>query len=252
MNNNNILFPVKVPYSTAPDIVKLKDDFTLSPISDRIRANKLNELNEFSSDLFNEIRNDNLIDCLKVINTKYNLPASTTVLDLAMNVEEDIAILSSGKVIAICFCFPSGFIPSHVVGKSFFEIHQPIPDSDLLLKMSDKLTSMMADSSRGCYRRFVWTITSNPTMSQHPSLKNKVIPKSIDDLYFRTESQTTIPLGDNVHMLFSVKVEMNPLNGIWEDHEKRNTLLSSIDSMSDAMLEYKNLKSIKSILNNSK
>ena len=252
MNNNNILFPVKVPYSTAPDIVKLKDDFTLTPISDRIRANKLNELNEFSSDLFNEIRNDNLIDCLKVINTKYNLPASSTILDLAMNVEEDIAILSSGKVIAICFCSPSGFIPSHVVGKSFFEIHQPIPDSDLLLKMSDKLTSMMADSSRGCYRRFVWTITSNPTMSQHPSLKNKVIPKSIDDLYFRTESQTTIPLGDNVHMLFSVKVEMNPLNGIWEDHEKRNTLLSSIDSMSDAMLEYKNLKSIKSILNNSK
>ena len=53
-------------------------------------------------------------------------------------------------------------------------------------------------------------------------------------------------------MLFSVKVEMNPLNGIWEDHEKRNTLIDSIDSMSDAMLEYKNLKAIKSILNNSK
>ena len=252
MKNNNILFPVKVPYSTAPDIVKLKDDFKLTPISDRIRANKLKELDAFSSDLFNEIQSDNLIDCLNVINAKYNLPASTTVLDLAMNVEEDIAILSSGKVIAICFCFPSGFIPSHVVGKSFFEIHQPIPDSDLLLKMSDKLTSMMADSSRGCYRRFVWTITSNPSMSQHPSLKNKVIPNSINDLYFRTESQTTIPLGDNVNMLFSVKVEMNPLNGIWEDYEKRSALISSIDSMSDAMLEYKNLKAIKSILNNSK
>jgi hypothetical protein len=252
MKNNNILFPVKVPYSTAPDIVKLKDDFKLTPISDRIRANKLKELDAFSSDLFNEIQSDNLIDCLNVINAKYNLPASTTVLDLAMNVEEDIAILSSGKVIAICFCFPSGFIPSHVVGKSFFEIHQPIPDSDLLLKMSDKLTSMMADNSRGCYRRFVWTITSNPSMSQHPSLKNKVIPNSINDLYFRTESQTTIPLGDNVNMLFSVKVEMNPLNGIWEDHEKRSALISSIDSMSDAMLEYKNLKAIKSILNNSK
>ena len=252
MNNNNILFPVKVPYSTAPDIVKFKDDFKLTPISDRIRANKLKELEEFSSDLFNEIRNYNLIDCLKVINTKYNLPASTTILDLAMNVEEDIAILSSGKVIAICFCSPSGFIPSNVVGKSFFEIHQPIPDSDLLLKMSDKLTSMMADSSRGCYRRFVWTITSNPSMSQHPSLKNKVIPESVDDLYFRTETQTTIPLGDNVHMLFSVKVEMNPLNRIWGNHEKRNTLIDSIHSMSDAMLEYKNLKKIKSILNNSK
>jgi hypothetical protein len=89
-------------------------------------------------------------------------------------------------------------------------------------------------------------------MSQHPSFKDKVIPESIDDLYFRTESQTTIPLGDNVHMLFSVKVEMNPLNSVWEDYEKRNVLIDSIDSMSDAMLEYKNLKAIKSILNNSK
>jgi hypothetical protein len=53
-------------------------------------------------------------------------------------------------------------------------------------------------------------------------------------------------------MLFSVKVEMNPLNSVWEDYEKRNVLIDSIDSMSDAMLEYKNLKAIKSILNNSK
>jgi hypothetical protein len=252
MNNNSILFPVKVPYSTAPDIVKLKEEFRLTPISDHMRANKLKALDEFSSDLFNEIKSDDLSDCLNVINAKYNLPASITILDLAMSVEEDIAILNSGKVIAICFCSPSGFIPAHVVGKSFFEIHQPIPDSDLLLKMSDKLTSMIADSSRGCYRRFVWTITANPSMSQHPSLKNKVIPESIDDLYFRTESQTTIPLGDNVHMLFSVKVEMNPLNSVWEDYEKRNILIDSIDSMSDSMLEYKNLKAIKSILNNSK
>ncbi len=252
MINNNILFPVKVPYSTAPDIVKLKDDFTLTPISDRIRANKLKEIDEFSSDLFNEIQSDNLLDCLNVINAKYNLPDSTTILDLAMNVEEDIAILKSGKVIAICFCSPSGFIPAQIVGKSFHEIHQPVPDSDLLLKMSDKLTSMMSDSSRGSYRRYVWTITSNPSMSQHPSLKNKIIPESIDDLYFRSESQTTIPIGDNVHMLFAVKVEMNPLSSIWEDCEKRNLLINSIDSMSDAMLDYKNLKLIKSILNNSK
>jgi hypothetical protein len=252
MINKNILFPVKVPYSTAPDIVKLKEGFVLTPISEHIRAYKLNQCEVFPDDLFRELKSEELLDCISLINTNYGLTASNSIQDLAMNVEEDIAILSSGKVIAICFCSPSGFIPSHIVGKSFFEIHQPIPDSDLLLKMSDKLTSMMSDNSRGSYRRFVWTITSNPSMSQHPSLKNKIIPESIDDLYFRTESQTTIPIGDNIHMLFAVKVEMNPLSSIWEDHEKRNLLINSIDSMSDAMLDYKNLKSIKSILNNSK
>jgi hypothetical protein len=53
-------------------------------------------------------------------------------------------------------------------------------------------------------------------------------------------------------MLFAIKVEMSPLNVIWEDVEMKKTLLESIDSMSEAMLEYKNLKAIKSILNNSK
>ncbi len=250
--NYNILFPVKVPYSTAPDIVKLKEDFSLTPISEHTRAYKMNECSVFPNDLFYEIKSDELQNCISIINSKYNLPFSTAIRDLAMNVEEDIAVLAHGKVVAICFCSPSGFIPSEIIGKSFFEIHKPIPDSNLLLKMSDKLTSMMADTSRGCYRRFVWTITSNPSLSQHPSLKNKCIPNGIDDLYFRTESQTTIPIGDNVHMLFTVKVEMNPLTSVWNDTEKRNVIISSIDSMSDAMLEYKNLKTIKSILNNSK
>jgi hypothetical protein len=52
-------------------------------------------------------------------------------------------------------------------------------------------------------------------------------------------------------MLFAIKIDMSPLNVIWEDVEMKKILLESIDSMSDAMLVYKNLQSIKSILNNS-
>jgi hypothetical protein len=80
-------------------------------------------------------------------------------------------------------------------------------------------------------------------------LKDKYAPKVIDDLYFRTEVQTTVPLGDNIHALFSVKVSMIPLKEIWNDNEKKDIILASIDSMTDAMLEYKNLKTVKSILN---
>ena len=214
MSDNNILFPVKVPYSTAPDIVKLKEDFSLTPISDKMHDYKLQECSVFNDDLFAEIKSDELQNCISIINSKYNLPFTSTIRDLAMNVEEDIAILALDKVQAICFCSPSGFVPSKIIGKSFFEIHKP-------------------------------------SLSQHPSLKNKFVPISVDDLYFRTESQTTIPLGDNVHMLFTVKVEMNPLSSIWKDSERRDVLMNSIDSMSDAMLEYKNLKAIKSILINS-
>ena len=249
MQADQIIFPVKVPYSTAPDIIKLKDDFSLTPISDVTVEYKHKQLEVFSSDLADEIISDELFRCLNTITSKYNLPAVSTIRDLALKVEEDIAVLYLGKVLAICFCSPSGFIPSLIVGKSFFEIHQPIPDSDLLLKMSDKMGTLLSDSTKGSYRRHLWTITANPSNNQHPSLKDKYAPKVIDDLYFRTEVQTTVPLGDNIHALFSVKVSMTPLKEIWNDHEKKNTILASIDSMSDAMLEYKNLKTIKSILN---
>jgi hypothetical protein len=247
-SQEDFIFPVKVPYSTAPDIVKLKDEFNLTSISNEVLEFKLEELNKFQDDLAKEISSDELSHSLKIICEKFNLPDAKTIKDLAKYIQDDLAILSLGKVIAICFCAPSGFIPSKVVGKSFFEIHQPIPDSELLLKMSDRLSSMLSDISRGPYRRYIWTITANPSMSQHPSMKDKFHPKSISDLYFRTETQTTVPLGDNIHMLFSVKVEMTPLKDIWMDSVKKNTILESIATMSESMLEYKNLRTIKSIL----
>jgi hypothetical protein len=250
-SREDFVFSVKVPYSTAPDIVKLKEDYRLTPISEEMLAFKLEELTKFPNDVTKEIVSEELSRSLEIICQRNNLPNAKTILDLAKSVQEDIAILSLGKVIAICFCAPSGFIPSNVVGKTFFEIHQPIPDSEILLKMSDKLSSMLSDTIRGPYRRHIWTITANPSRSQHPSMKDNFNPKSISDLYFRTETQTTIPLDDNVHMLFAIKVDMSPLNVIWEDFEMKKTLLESIDSMSEAMLVYKNLQSIKSILNNS-
>ena len=252
MNTTNILFPVKVPYSTAPDILKLKEDFSITPITEAAHAYKLNQQAIFPNDLFGELQSDELRNCIEEVAKKYNLPKSNSILDLAMLMEEDFAILALGKVVAICFCSPSGFIPSNILGKSFFEIHQPIPDAELLLKMSDKMGAVLSDNTRGPYRRYVWSITANPSGNQHPSLKNNFHPTSIDELFFRTEVQTTVPLGDHVHALFFIKVNMIPLALVWKEDSMRKDVLDSIDSMSDAMLDYKNLKAIKSILNNSK
>jgi hypothetical protein len=73
-------------------------------------------------------------------------------------------------------------------------------------------------------------------------------PQSLDDLYFRTETQTTIGLPDAL-CLFLVKVEMHPLKRVWEEKEKREILLASINSMTDETLSYKNLHQIKNLLN---
>ncbi|MFM7015137.1 MAG: heme-dependent oxidative N-demethylase subunit alpha family protein [Bacteroidota bacterium] len=250
MNKSAFLFPVKVPFSTAPDIIKWKEPFQLLPITPEASQFKSEQISLFGADLFGEINDNNIDTCLKNICLQFQLPFVQSIQELGQIVQEDIAILSLGKVIAICFCSPSGFVPTHLLGKSFFEIHQPVPDAALLLKMSEKVGALLSDTSRGPYRRYVWTITANPSGNQHPSLKNNFIPDSIADLYFRTEVQTTVPLGDEIHALFAVKVSMTPLSNIWSDIVMRNTLIESLRSMSDEMIIYKNLNRIKNILEN--
>ena len=118
--------------------------------------------------------------------------------------------------------------------------------------MSDKLSAVLSDVARGPHRRYVWTLTANPSRNQHPSLRSNYNPKTIHDLFFRTEVQTTVPLGDNVHALFAVDVKMTALADLWDDTSKKNAILESIQSMSNNMLHYKNLNDIKLIIEKAK
>jgi hypothetical protein len=97
------------------------------------------------------------------------------------------------------------------------------------------------------FRRHVWTVTSLPGLSQHPGYQRPVA-SGIDDLYFRTETQTTVGMAGDT-CLFFVKVDMHPLALVWEDKSKRDLLLKSINSMTASTLEYKNLHAAKAILN---
>jgi hypothetical protein len=42
---------------------------------------------------------------------------------------------------------------------------------------------------------------------------------------------------------------MHPLQQVWDDPEKRTLIVDSIHSMSEAVLDYKNLRIIKEIIN---
>ena len=97
------------------------------------------------------------------------------------------------------------------------------------------------------FRRHVWTLTSLPSLSQLPSY-SRPVPQSINDLYFRTETQTTVGIDGEI-CLFFVKVDMHPLQQLWDDAVKRQMIVESFNSMSDAVLTYKNLHLIKEIVN---
>lgn len=238
-----MVFPVKVPYSVAADITKYAGEvFNLSPDPLYLKQKGI-ELGRFCHDVTAvDQEAHRLVELLAAYTGKEK---TNDIKELALQLEEDLAILQDGILRAICFCFPSGFVPAAKLGLGFFDMHLPVGDGKKLRESSDKVTTLISKEG-ACFRRFVWTITPLPGLSQHPDLVRPV-PSEVDDLWFRTETQTTIGLADGV-CLFFVKVNMYPLPDVFVDPVRKFAILKSLASMSDEVLDYKNLWQIRDLL----
>ena len=229
---------VKTPYTTGPNMVRNTGPVFISSPDQKIIQSKKLELERYSTDLWAQSEHVE-----KVISkaAEYCNVYTDNIVDLALRLEEDIAVMYQGRLAAICFCFPSGFKPAERVGMLLGDIHKPVADGEMLVRASPGITRVMCEQPS--FRRYVWTITANPDLSNHPDNHKNTIPVSIDDLYFRYETQTTARVDDDTSLFF-VKVDVVPLRNVWNQK-----ILDSINSMSDAVLEYKNLHYIKKLLN---
>ena len=241
----NIEEIVKVPYTTQPRMAKnVGNVFNPNP-SQIYLEDKNRQIYNFGYDLYGMN-----IPCIKEkiiekCESFLGKPVTGDIVDFAMNFEEDIAIMHDGLLSAICFCFPSSWIPFYGLNKTLEEIHQPVADGDHLRRVSSKLAKTMADPVLGSFRRYVWTITKVPELNNHPVVKEKYRDTELtfDNLYFRIEKQTTMPLDNGRTSLFFVKVEVVPLKDVW-----CSLIKDSVNSMSDEVLHYKNLLEIKTVL----
>jgi len=239
-----MVFPVKAPYTISADIVKYSGDaFNRHPDPSYLLQKK-RELDAIGHDLAST--DDDAIPLVQMMGNYCGLNNVTDIRSIALACEEDLAILHKGKLVSICFCFPSGFVPAQKLGESFFGLHLPVADGDNLRASSEKVAAIISRDG-ALFRRHVWTVTSLPGLSQHPGYQRPVA-SGIGNLYFRTETQTTVGVAGDT-CLFFVKVDMHPLALVWEDKSKRDLLLESINSMTTSTLEYKNLHSVKAILN---
>jgi hypothetical protein len=246
-------FVVEVPYSTAPRMVRYQGPLIDLPArADYLDAKRV-ELATLGHSLSGHIAHHDLAPLIQHAAHALKLANPDqiqSIEDLALCLEEDVALMQDGVLSAICFCFPSSWVPTERIGMPLGKIHEHVADGQKLVAASPKIAHVMSDLEQGSFRRYVWTITNSPKLSQHPSHKNPNIPITIEDLYYRVETQTTLPLPSTTgrSSLFLVKVEVCPLSHLWSNLEQRQTLYDSIFSMSEAVLEYKNLQTIKTIL----
>ncbi len=240
-----MIFPVKTPYTITADISKYVGPAFNTDPSEQYISQKRIELDRFGKDLCKTSLNGS--EFVMALSRYCGFKETEQIEDIAMQLEEDIAILHKGILKSICFCFPSGFVPGEKIGMNFFDTHIPVADGEKLRAASQKVTELISKEGSS-FRRYVWTISSLPSLSQHPAYE-RTIPEKIDDLYFRTEVQTTVGAPGDLCFFF-VKVDMVPLRLVWDDLTKRESIVNSINSMSEAVLNYKKMKQIKFILNN--
>ena len=233
---------VRVPYTTQPHMKRYEGPLLVDPNPCVIEQKRV-ELRKWDCRLYGFAKSNPFIervcDHLGLIRTK-------SIVELALQMEEDFAVLHKGVLHEICFCFPSSWIPAERVGMTLQDIHRPVGDGEKLVAASQKIAETMSTS--GPYRRHVWTLSNSGELSQYPDGKSSVVPNTINDLWFRMETQTTSPLGDGESALFLVKVDVVPLREIWEVESNRILLTNSINSMSENVLRYKGLEHIKSIV----
>jgi len=182
-------------------------------------------------------------DCLRALPPEWRLPGL-----LCLALAEDFAVIdgATARIPWLAVCLPSRWAPEEKVGRHFAEVHGPVADNQLLLTAADHLARLVTGTQR--WERFVWTITAEPRLMQHPRhVPPTAWPTGPDGeslaalASFRTEHQTFIPLPDAGQAVFTIGVESRPLTEAIDSPERARQLHDALASMSDAVLAYRGL-----------
>lgn len=252
----SIPFPVESPFAMRPNMRMLgpEEKILTTDISFKSYIDQKKKL-------YNPCYGDNAdinlirsaISSLKKYDSSFyiNENIDGPVYNLTMSIQEDWVLFSpnkSGKLSAqvLSVHFPSGWDPKEKVNMTFSEIHEPVADNNLIMKASEHISNIICN--KGPYVRHVWTISDSDDLSRHPKLIFKKEIENIDQLWYRCERQVTVPLAEEA-CLFLIRVYLVPLIEVFKDNTKKKCLIDSINSMSHAALEYKNLLRVKDLIN---
>jgi hypothetical protein len=183
--------------------------------------------------------------CLRTLPAPWRVAA---LLSLAF--EEDFAVVdASGPGPAslpwLAVALPSHWAPREKCGLPFAEAHAPVADNALLIGAAGQLMALVTSGER--WERFVWNI------SPHPRLH--ALPAHVDPLrwhghfdpaqaWWRTERQTFIPVPGRQQAVFTINVQVQPLQAAIAPGQAE-VLRAALASMSPAVLAYRGLDTVR-------
>lgn len=125
-------------------------------------------------------------------------------------------------------CFPSSWLPEEKIGRTWREIHLPVP---MDLGSSSKIVRAMVGS--GPFERFVWSVVYDARYDYHPSLARSGFAPG--NPLVKVERQVTVPFPHLGCCLFILR------QYLVRDYD-REALARAIEGMTPEQREYKGLK----------
>ncbi len=169
----------------------------------------------------------------------------------AFQIQEDLAICSQDQssdfLSMLHVCSPSHWAPAQKIGKSFFEVHAPVPGIEKINKTAGHMVQAMIH--KGPFVRFVWSFVTDQRLNHHPyapvgqnqkqwtgrSFSSDQVPP----FYLRVERQVTFGFPELNMGLFTIRVSFWNGLEIKNDQVKRNQLLGALLSMTPESRKYK-------------
>jgi len=172
---------------------------------------------------------------------------------LALAFEEDFAVIdgASATIPWLAVCLPSRWAPEDKIGRHFAEVHAPVADNETLVAASASLARLVTGDDR--WERFVWTISADPRLHQHPARGGARWPTTsaadaasvAAQASFRTEHQTFIPIPGRGEAIFTIHVDSVALADAVTSADVARRLHDAIASMSPAVLAYRRLDPVR-------
>jgi len=154
-------------------------------------------------------------------------------------------------------CFPSNWNPAEKHGLDFAAIHAPVADNALLQAGGQGIIDMAF--RQASMLRHVWLLTPNGDLPQHPESRRTrwedaialadapgASGRLLDQVFFRVERQTTLPLPTLRRGVFFIRVLVCPLVHVLRPSpERAEQLAQALASMSDAVLAYRGMAAVR-------
>lgn len=178
---------------------------------------------------------------------------------IATQVQEDLAVVTvddeNDWLSALHVCAPSGWAPAEKIGKRFTDVHEPVPDIGPVSRKGGP--AMRAMAAKGRHVRFVWGLTTDPSLNHHPALRvegpstapqwraprfawTTRTDRTDQSLFVRVERQTLIGLPDVRSALFSIRPYIYDCRSLPADHCR--AIAEAVRGMSPEARRYKGIE----------